>query len=57
MLPPAEFYDDVLREGVGVEEHGDEGCWEVEEAVFEGGEEDEFGCGGGLRGRFAGGHC
>ena len=40
LLPPAEFYDDVLREGIGVQQDGDEGGGEVEEAVFESGEED-----------------
>ena len=49
----AEFDDDILRDCVGVEEDGDEGGGEVEEAVSEVWEEDEFGLGCGWA---AGGH-
>ena len=38
----AELDDDVLRDCVGVQEDGDEGGGEVEEAVSEVWEEDEF---------------
>lgn len=55
-LPETQLDDDVLHDSVGVEQHVDEGGWEVEQAVFEGGEEGDFGlgCGGGLAG--GGGH-
>ena len=37
-----ELDNDILRDRVRVQEHGDEGGWQVEEAVSEVGEEDEL---------------
>lgn len=55
-MPETQLDDDILYNGVGVQQHVDEGGWEVEKAVFEVGEEGDFGlgCGGGFAG--GGGH-
>lgn len=52
-LPETQLNDNILHDGVGVQQHVDERRWEVEQAVFESGEEGDFGLGGG--GWFAGG--
>ena len=55
-LPEAQLDDDILHDGVGVQQHVDEGCWEVEQAVFEAGEEGDFCLGGGGGFAVGGGH-